>query len=333
MGYEGNTETSGIASPSSPINIDGVGNKTANLFNKATALANKAVSDTTGDLLNMNDLNASDYILVSGMSKISITDTSASRWGAFYDANKEFISGFNGYGTKVIPQNAVYMRITVTDAFLDSCMANEGETLLPFEPYGYKISILKDLSPLTPIYLSQQLMQIGDTTDDYSSSGTATYNIRKLVITGEETGWSQDGTYGSNNRYRLYLSNVKNTGTYITDFYNSHFKVQVGFDAYTSVIWYGGSQYVYMSVPSSDYPTIADFKTWLQQQYAAGTPVTIYYLRATSTTETVTALSIPTTGGEVSIDVDTTVKPSELDLTYHGWHTHEPLKRENGQWE
>ena len=78
--------------------------------------------------------------------------------------------------------------------------------------------------------------------------------------------------------------------------------------------------------------TANGLREYLAAQYAAGTPVTVYYVLATPTTETVTAPTIPTTGGTATIDVDTTVKPSEISLTYHGWHSHEPLKRENGQW-
>ena len=93
--------------------------------------------------------------------------------------------------------------------------------------------------------------------------------------------------------------------------------------------------------------SVSSFKSYLAAQYANGTPLTVYYVLATAETATVNeplmkigtyadtlsnATPIPTTGSTATIDVDTTVKPSELDLTYHGWHSHEPLKRENGQW-
>ena len=352
---KGNTETSGTPSPQNPITIDGVGNKTANLLptniawylnNNASAMDKSDVSDIRikTDVFPVSDTNA--YLTVGGFNLPNIDGLYLAAIRFYGDDLTTPLTTSGSGNTRAVPTGAKWASLlygTNSTTFDTSTIKSQmqaaqitaiyGQTLpSSYIPFGYEISILKDSQALTPIYVSQQLMKIGDYADTIAADGTATYNIRKLVITGEEAGWSQDGTSGSNNRYRLYLTNVKNTGTYITDFYNSHFKVQVGYAAYTSVIWYGGSQYVYISVPSSEYPTFADFKTWLQQQYAAGTPVTIYYLRATPTTETVTASTIPTTGGEAVIDVDTTVKPSELDLTYHGWHTHEPLKREDGQW-
>lgn len=81
--------------------------------------------------------------------------------------------------------------------------------------------------------------------------------------------------------------------------------------------------------------TLADFKTWLQQQYANGTPLTIWYILATLETGAVNeplmkigdyadtlsnAASIPTIEGANSITVDTTVQPSEFTATWTGWH-------------
>ena len=160
----------------------------------------------------------------------------------FYDSTKTFISGeaFSGelIKTFTVPNNAYFLRTCYRSTF-PWVMLNVGNTVLPYEPFGYKISILKDSQALTPIYLSQPLRKSLDGTafDTLDSTGLVTYNVDE----------------------------------------------------------YGQPQ--------------------------------------TATTETVTVPTITTTGGTVTLDVDTTVKPSELDLTYHGWHEHQPLKRENGAWE
>lgn len=78
--------------------------------------------------------------------------------------------------------------------------------------------------------------------------------------------------------------------------------------------------------------TLADFKAWLAAQYAVGTPVTLWYILATPTTESITAPSIPTTGGTATIDVDTTVKPSEMSLTYNGKHLNKSKKYNGNNW-
>lgn len=81
--------------------------------------------------------------------------------------------------------------------------------------------------------------------------------------------------------------------------------------------------------------TAEGFKEWLSAQYAAGTPVTTWYIKQTATTGIVNeplmkigdyadsisnAAAIPTTDGANSVTVDTTVQPSEVSMTWTGWH-------------
>lgn len=47
---------------------------------------------------------------------------------------------------------------------------------------------------------------------------------------------------------------------------------------------------------------------------------------ATPTTEQITVPTLPTTGAAESFDVQTTLKPSEVELTYTGWHEHSDTK-------
>ena len=80
--------------------------------------------------------------------------------------------------------------------------------------------------------------------------------------------------------------------------------------------------------------SVSSFKAYLQQQYAAGTPLTVWYVLATASTGIVNeplmkignyadtlsnATPIPTTLGLNTIDVNTTLKPSEMSLTYDGY--------------
>ena len=100
-------------------------------------------------------------------------------------------------------------------------------------------------------------------------------------------------------------------------------------------------------IRDSSYSTIADFKSYLQQQYAAGTPVTVWYVLATSTTgivneplrkigtyaDEVSGISIPTTAGANTLSVDTTLQPSEVTAMYKGWHPVADVhERDNGAW-
>ena len=52
----------------------------------------------------------------------------------------------------------------------------------------------------------------------------------------------------------------------------------------------------------------------------------------TPTTESFTAPTLATVAGSQSFNIDTTVKPSSVSLTYTGWHTHSDKQYSGGQW-
>jgi hypothetical protein len=116
--------------------------KGQNLFDKSATQDGYYIDDADGKEKRsagyVGVLSASDYIDIENASNIFITETSRSRWGAYYDSSKIYISGFNGYGAKSVPSTARYVRITVPNAELDSIMLNLGSTPLPYEPYGYQ---------------------------------------------------------------------------------------------------------------------------------------------------------------------------------------------------
>lgn len=90
----------------------------------------------------------------------------------------------------------------------------------------------------------------------------------------------------------------------------------------------------YLWFRNYDYTTLTDFKTYLQQQYAAGTPVTVWYVLATVETgtvneplrkigdyaDTLSNVSIPVTAGGDTLSIGTTLQPSEVTVNYKGWH-------------
>lgn len=112
----------------------------AQLFDSSTAKEGYYISDTTGDLnVNSEDLYcASDWIKTEAGENITFNDKCA--WGAWYDVEKEYISGFgrstiSQSRTIQAPENAVYMRFTVYIENKDVLMVNIGSTALPYEPY------------------------------------------------------------------------------------------------------------------------------------------------------------------------------------------------------
>mgnify|MGYP003290178091 CR=1 FL=1 len=359
---KGNTETSGTQSPSSPVTINGTGNKTANLLPPPTAAASGEINGITYNVsadgvCTFSGTASASVNLTVNLSKQFVIPYSAPAGGQgtvafnnskalnavvmFYNGNTQVDawqlnvvnrthSSYSGMAGKTIDRYIIQIPsgvnadgLTVAVAFSDN-----GVPVSPFEPYGkYKVSITSNGTTLSPVYLTEQLMKIGDTVDSLVSSGTATYNTYKLVLTGDEAWDISLGVFYLGTLSVDYLRSSGNI-TYMSTHYVAYQQQSSAGSVPDGKFGFGDNGSVQrLYVHDSSYSTVQDFKAFLAAQYANGTPVTICYIRATPTTESVTAPSIPTTGGEVSIDVDTTVKPSELDFTYHGWHSHQPKKK------
>lgn len=226
-------------------------------------------------------------------------------------------SGVDAYTTFTIDSSisntcAVYFNVGTIGQTVDidcEVMLNLGSTPLPYEPYGYYL-------PLTvngtehPIYLGQV---------------ETTRRVKKVVLTGEET-VRKDTNSGRSARYFIAISGIeRNT----TNLLSSHFTYSPWYEPGTMK---GYLSTVYFSMESSQCPEIDDFKSYLAAQYAAGTPVTVWYVLAEPETAIVNeplmkigdytdtvsfaqaGVTIPTVSGENILDVPTEVPPSEITI-------------------
>ena len=115
----------------------------------------------------------------------------------------------------------------------------------------------------------------------------------------------------------------------------------------TDMVGRTGNNSITIRISDTIATTLEAFKTYLQQQYAAGTPVTIWYVLATETTgmvnepirkigdyaDTVSGITIPTITGKDTFDVLTTLKPSEVSLSYTGWHDASVKEWDGSEWQ
>lgn len=168
------------------------------------------------------------------------------------------------------------------------------------------------------------------TTNIYLGEVETTRRIKKLVLTGEET----DGTYGITSQSIIYLTplaRLLNRGALCTH-YESTEKSQGATMPLNSITTAGGAGISLWF--RTEYTTVADFKTYLQQQYAAGTPITVWYVLATPETAVVNeplrklknyadtlsyeqaGVQIPTLHGNTVVDVLTALKPSRMYIKY-----------------
>lgn len=207
----------------------------------------------------------------------------------------------------------------VDEYILTNPMLNTGSTALSYEPFGIKIPI-SSASTTTPVYLGEI---------------ESTRRIKKVVFTGsaDET-WYGDSL---DNKMRYYPTPMITNGVPLTEAISTHFAFG-GFNANSgangTITGTNSSSAYRMYFWSSDYATVDAWKSYLAQQYAAGTPVTVWYVLATETTgivneplrkigdyaDTVSyeqaGVQIPTNRGNTVIDVETTLKPSQMYIKY-----------------
>jgi hypothetical protein len=175
----------------------------------------------------------------------------------------------------------------------------------------------------------------------YLGEVQTTRRIKKLVLDGTES-W----TIISGKFYYITLPTYPiNWLAAVT----SHFEVRENISA-TGCARFGGTATTPENTFIFNYDNgaggITAWKSYLAQQYANGTPVTIWYVLATPETAVVNeplmkigdyvdslTTSIPVTAGENTLDVQTTVQPSEVSVNYKGWHPVTDVhERENGAW-
>ena len=358
---KGNMTQSGTPTPSNPIYPSECGEKTANLlniteksyqfsFNNATANVkgcNITFTGSCGVEISRNNAtwkNNNDFWLDAGTYTIKLGEERVYQSGyASYLIKYDDDTNIGSMQTQL---NVITFTIDERTHFYigfyiynknfgdgDSWifMLNEGSTALPYEPSDmYKIPILSNGNTY-PIYLSEPIRKIGDYADTINSDGTVTRNIYKLIWTGAETGWRSVSGVCFNQEITPDYLRVPNKNTLICTHYKSINQVSsasaVG-DGQCSLYNTGGSQRMYfkdVNISSTD-----AFMQYLADQYAAGTPITVWYVLATATTESFTPVTIPTSGTAQTFDVDTTLKPSEVSLTYHGWHDHTDTKYTSG---
>jgi hypothetical protein len=173
------------------------------------------------------------------------------------------------------------------------------------------------------------------TTPVYLGEVETTRKIKKLVLTGEEAWQLWNGNY-----YSPVIDRKGVIGTILcTHFINSS----------SQGISYNNQSTSGLKIASVAVPFVSDLsglKEWLAAQYANGTPVTIWYVLATPETaaineplmkigdyaDEVSGITIPTITGKDVFDVETTLKPSEVELTYTGWHDATVKEWDGSQW-
>jgi len=170
------------------------------------------------------------------------------------------------------------------------------------------------------------LYAVGDYRDEVDVvAGTVTRRVGIYVFTGEEDFFLQTGN--GNPYFRANFSTDFATSTSNGNGFCTHFPcgVSIGLGNTTQGIQFwkytAGNGKTSVGLRCDDLFTatsenITPLKTWLAAQYAAGTPVIVFYPLAEATTEQTTPQPLRTEAGDNTVSVVSEVDPVKLSVEY-----------------
>ena len=218
--------------------------------------------------------------------------------------------------TTVYPRIVTMATYTIPTDEVITIMLNSGSTALPLEPNGYKLPVVCGGST-NNIYLSEPIRKISTYADTAPSTGTASRVIKKLVLTGEET--INMIAVSQGNLFRVQIPQQRIQAPFYGYGLCSHYIPVPVADRTTGTISGGNSTDVQDRIDIiDDFSSETAFKAFLAQEYANGTPVCVWYVLSTPTTESFTAPTIPTSNGSNTLNVNTTLAPSNVYIKYKG---------------
>lgn len=246
--------------------------------------------------------------------------------------------------------------VTTTTFTTYPFMINSPTTPISATIYGnmQQIGIPTPTTPIQPLECGD-LETTGEHTGQYKipilsgNSTTSVYlgeiqtkrKIKKIVITGNEQLIYRNPSIYQSNAFFITRSDYLNN-TLIG--FCTHYPTVSQTTAVEGI--YFGTNISIFTKFSDGLDTVEKIKEYFATQYANGTPVTIWYILATSTTgilnepirklgeyvDTVTT-SIPVTINSDSVDINTTLKPSAVSAPLLSWGTGDDYKRSSGAWD
>ena len=329
----GNTVQNGTPTPDTPQEVKAVGDRTGNLLNFEDLIAAPSGLMPDGQFtfphLLILYLKPNTTYTCASSGTGSITSTQSDLTRSIYFCRTD------GQGSVNVSNPVTYTTDSTGRVFIGFInhrtnaqqylnktayiWLNEGSTPLPYEPYGYKIPVATSADgtePITtPIYLDKPLYKIGNYADSINyAEQKVERRIKELVLTGEEM-WIKSSAYKGSFYAQIVTGILSETYTAFC----SHLAFSTLSRYAKGKFCFNGGNVKNCNLWLNQFDsstTVDDFKAYLSEQYAAGTPVKVYYVLATPETETFTAPQIPTLNGTTVIDVDTAVKPESMTIKY-----------------
>ena len=310
----GSMQQTGTPTPTEPIVPEECGDKTANLWDEEyTSISSEIMYRpiyvgegyfTMSTTCSQTQSSTATLFFLSGNVSSGASTSSTGVWEG-RSLTKQSVDGY------VTVAYRRYVGDNASDPLKNHTMLNTGGTALPYEPYGFKIPVTVGGNTYT-VYLSEPLRKIGDYADVVDSSGTVTRRVKKLVL---DASWNwQQASNGC-----FYVTNLISDymrGQDAIYFVCSHFIGAIETGGTSSVPDNAVTAYAVQSSYSALYcgyralPTVDDFK-----QFLTDNTVTVWYARATATTESTTCPTITPASGSNTLSVGTSLQPSEVSIT------------------
>jgi hypothetical protein len=321
----GNVEVSGTPTHDNPVMPQGTGEKTGNLFDVSNFTLVQVTSTAYRYGTSLGVLPQGEYTFnatkSSGAQSIYLTAKLNGVYSQTTISTVPFTFTADGDSEYII-RTANNTGTTWEAEKYSDMMLNTGSTAMAFKPYGYKIPI----------------SSAGQTNNIYLGEVETTRRVRKLVLTGNESGAL---LVDSTNRI-FALRGIFNSEPELLQVGGicTHYKYNNAVSSLASNMQNGDfvlnrivNDYSF-TIKDNSFNTADDFKSYLAQQYSAGTPVCVWYVLATPQTAVVneplmkigeyadslsrakTGIDIPTVVGQNTLDVLTTVKPSSMRIEY-----------------
>ncbi|MCQ2580955.1 MAG: hypothetical protein MJ164_02180 [Alphaproteobacteria bacterium] len=317
----GNSWQNGTPTPTNPVEIESIGTKVGNKYQIPVVAQGKNLIDVTqfGKSKTINGitwtLNADGTVTANG------TATANSAWyfinedmlklphkgtytisfkilggttdilvgGIKYDTGWKDIYDFVLTSQEVSYIISGWVRIdsgkTVNNLII-GIQIEEGSVATSYAPYGHST---------TPIYLNAPLRKIGNYADvlDYKN-GTITRNVGVKVFDGTEN-WDVVNLAGVPTFFGISKVDLATNSTILPatslNVKCSHLPATSASNTHNAV--YVGSNYVNLTHIGDVADDLTEWKAWLASEYAAGTPVTVYYPLATPVVEQIENWSCP----------------------------------------
>lgn len=286
-----------------------------NLFDK-TKTVRGYINDANGELID-NGLSSvtSDYIPVAPNQSYYIkSEQTRGAWGAWYDKNKNYISGITGYVAdtsevnrlKIAPRNAYYMRLTVVVTPPSGESSGNPDTFsvnYPSTDHDYHPFTGNDTYSIT--FPSEAGTVYGGELD--VTNGTLT--VDRAMVTLDENGSYYINTYTDRNRIvcNMYDNVGKASAMFVSDSLKSMPPSSGGNGQSNWEIWCSnGAPRMWISVPST-IATVADFKNYLSTN-----PITVVYELVEPITYHLTPTEIKSLLGDNNIWADA----GDTEVTY-----------------